>query len=181
MTAAQQGQQPDVPAQRQSFLAHEIPDELGIPRVPDQCERYGGKMLSPDQLGDELLDAAESVEHLVQLAVWWHQSGRPVSNAMPEGGNVWKVLDALATAAYAGGIHEGCRAFSQIPPKGEWWDTSYENAPNTDSEDPPDEGETGETANSELEAMPGEITVEVPTSDVPPPQGAYVTGFSDFR
>jgi|GEM_PF-5085406 len=123
MSSPTQGQAAHVAPQHLSFLAHEVPDELGVSRVPDLVAHFKGPLEDVDNLPGELLDAAESVEHLVRMAVWWDQSGRPTGAYLEPGDGLWTVLDALATAAKAGGIHEGCRAFSQIPPKGEWWDT----------------------------------------------------------
>jgi len=98
----------------------DISDDEGISRVPNVVG-VNGPLKAPDMVPLQLLGLAEQVDELVLTSVWWDQSGRPEGDVVKPGTVVWDVMEKLSDAAKAGGVAEGSRLFSTIPPKGHWY------------------------------------------------------------
>lgn len=98
----------------------DITDDEGISRVPNVVAE-NGLLQAPDMVPEQLLGLSALVDQLVLTSVWWDQSGRPEGTVVKPGTIVWDVMEKLSDAAKAGGVAEGSRLFSTIPPKGHWY------------------------------------------------------------
>ena len=98
----------------------EVTDDEGISRVPNVVLE-NGLLLAPDMIPQKLLDLAAQVYEFVLTALWWDQSGRPEGDSVKAGTPIWDVMERLVLAAKAGGVAEGSRLFSTLPPRGHWF------------------------------------------------------------
>jgi len=105
----------------------DISDDEGISRVPDIVEQIG-LLQAPDMVPEQILELSERVDQLVLTSVWWDQSGRPEGDVVKPGTIAWDVMEKLSDAAKAGGVAEGSRLFSTIPPKGHWFSEDNDEA-----------------------------------------------------
>ena len=105
----------------------DISDDEGISRVPDIVEQ-NGPLQAPDMVPEQILELSERVDQLVLTSVWWDQSGRPEGDVVKPGTIAWDVMEKLADAAKAGGVAEGSRLFSTIPPDGHWFSEDKDEA-----------------------------------------------------